>query len=135
MRAAAADQHKMVRISSMMQRIVQATAVVVLCSCAMFAADVFPAPREMTPSAGDFLLDEHVVIATPAQPSEEDRFLAKFLSDELGDRWDLHVATEAVNQVDESRRAIVIGRPHKELGPSEAYTLRISSNRISLDGS
>src|SRR4051812_41235837 len=83
----------------------------ILCLGAQPAARslIFPVPREITNSGNAFVLDEQVTIAVPDEPSSEDLFLARMLTDELGDRFGLHLKTERVRNVDGGRRTIVMG--------------------------
>ena len=69
---------------------------------------VFPAPRESSAVAGDFVLDQTSVIAVPAVPSQQDLFLARMLVEELGDRFDLHLKIERLEHLDPARKLIVM---------------------------
>ena len=73
------------------------------------AGPIFPAPRESSPAAGDFVLDQTSVIAIPASPSHEDLFLARMLAEELGDRFDLHLKIERLAHLAPARKLIVMG--------------------------
>jgi hypothetical protein len=79
------------------------------CLGAPAAGPIFPPPRELAPSSGDFALDSQAVIAVPAFPSEQDLFLARSLTNELGDRFDLHLKTVRLNKLDSAQHPIVIG--------------------------
>lgn len=92
-------------------------------------AAVFPAPREVNPSDGDFLLDDGVTIALPASASAEDLFLARFLTETLSDRWGVHLKTGQP-----TGRAIVIEHPRAAIAPAEGYILRVSTSRIVIQG-
>ncbi len=70
---------------------------------------IFPAPRESAAVAGDFVLDPSCVIAIPASPSEQDVFLARMLTEELGDRFDLHLKIERLEHLAPARKLIVMG--------------------------
>ena len=70
---------------------------------------IFPAPRQIASSPGDFVLDGRVIIAVPEYPSDEDLFLARSIADELGDRFGLHLKTERLSALDARRRALLIG--------------------------
>jgi len=77
-----------------------------------FAAGVppiFPAPRESSAVAGDFVLDQTSIIAIPASPSPQDLFLARLLAEELGDRFDLHLKIERLEHLEPARKLIVMG--------------------------
>jgi hypothetical protein len=70
---------------------------------------MIPVPREITNYSYAFILDEQVAIAVPDQPSNQDLFLARMLTDELGDRFGLHLKTERVRTLDGGRPRIVMG--------------------------
>jgi len=112
---------------------------------------IFPTPRESVALSGSFALDEHVTIAVPAFPSEQDLFLARTLTDELGDRYGLHLKTERVARLDTAQRWIVLGSVSNPLvadfvaghalkvssgdpGP-EGYILRTDANLALVAGS
>ncbi len=76
---------------------------------AIETSPIFPAPRESSPAAGDFVLDRTSVIAIPAAPSEQDLFLARMLAEELGDRFDLHLKIERLERLAPGRKLIVMG--------------------------
>jgi len=73
------------------------------------AGPIFPAPRESSPAAGDFVLDQTSVIAIPASPSHEDLFLARMLAEELGDRFDLLLKIARLAHLAPARKLIVMG--------------------------
>ena len=73
------------------------------------AGTVFPAPRESSTTAGDFVLDQTSIIAIPASPSQQDLFLAQMLAEELGDRFDLHLRIERLEHLAPARKLIVMG--------------------------
>jgi hypothetical protein len=70
---------------------------------------IFPAPRESSATAGDFVLDQASIIAIPASPSQQDLFLARMLAEELGDRFDLHLKIERLKHLAPAKRSIVMG--------------------------
>ena len=76
---------------------------------AVETSPIFPAPRESSPAAGDFVLDRASVIAIPASPSQQDLFLARMLAEELGDRFDLHLKIERLDHLAPARKLIVMG--------------------------
>ena len=95
-----------------MSRILMALGALAITSTSLAAAvtgPIFPTPREMAPSGSDFTVDNRTVIAVPAFPSEQDLFLARTLANDLGDRFDLHLKTERLANLDAARRLIVIG--------------------------
>ena len=73
------------------------------------ASPVFPEPRESSASAADFVVDQYTVIAIPATSSAQDRFLARTLAEELGDRFDLHLKIEPLEHLAPARKLIVMG--------------------------
>ena len=58
-----------------------------------FESLIFPRPREVSRSDGDFLLDNQVRIVVPLVASQQELYLARLLANELGDRFDLHLKT------------------------------------------
>jgi hypothetical protein len=70
---------------------------------------VFPAPRQMELSADSLVLDESVPILIPERPSAEDRFLARFLTAELSDRYGLALRTKMVSGLPSGGRFLLIG--------------------------
>ncbi|MFN7998829.1 MAG: glycoside hydrolase family 20 zincin-like fold domain-containing protein [Bryobacteraceae bacterium] len=97
---------------------------------------IFPAPREMAPSGADFILDDHVVIAVPAFPSEQDLFLARELTHDLGDRFDLHLKMERLSNVPVGRRLILMGSVSNPLVADycAGHALNIDSRSPGPDG-
>ena len=128
---------------------------VLACGACFGAASVktgiFPEPREAINSGADFVIDKHVILAVPAQPSEQDLFLAGSMAQELGDRFGVHLKTERLATLDPSRRAILIGTVTNPLvaawrashalkisaqdpGP-EGYVLQVSAATVLVAGS
>ncbi len=70
---------------------------------------IFPAPRESSPAAGDFVVDQRSVIAIPAAPTQQDLFLARMLAEELGDRFGVHLKIERREHLAEGGQLIVMG--------------------------
>jgi len=70
---------------------------------------IFPAPRESSTAAGDFVLDQTSIIGIPASPSQQDLFLARMLAEELGDRFDMHLKIERLEHLAPARKLIVMG--------------------------
>ena len=112
---------------------------------------IFPEPREICHSEGDFVLDNQVRILVPSDPSNEDSFLARSLAGELSDRFGLHLKIERAADQSVHRRAIVMGSMEsplvrqccaemdliaspKSLGP-EGYILRTTKNIVLIAGS
>lgn len=123
--------------------------------CVAASADaaswIYPTPREITATESWFVLDNQVSIAVPAAASPEDLFLARFLTDELADRFALHLKTERIPRLAAGRRSILMGsisnplirdycaRNHIELSAqnpgAEGYVLQVSSNVVLVAGS
>jgi hypothetical protein len=97
---------------------------------------IFPEPREIAPSGSAFALDNRVTIAVPAFPSEQDLFLARTLTDELGDRFGLHLKTERVASLDAGRRMIVLGSVSNPLVAAycAGHALKVSSRDPGPEG-
>ena len=70
---------------------------------------IFPHPEKMEILKGAFSLDEQTVIMLPENPSQNDVFLARFLAADLTDHYQLAVKTVNSSQVDEKRKAILMG--------------------------
>ena len=98
--------------------------------------DIFPAPRQSAASGVDFVLDDHVAIAIPVFPSEQDLFLAQTLANELGDRYGLHPKIERVANLDAARRMIVLGSVSNPLVAdySAGHALKVSSRDPGPEG-
>ena len=64
------------------------------------ASLVFPTPREITAAGNGFILDSQVTIAVPSAASQGHLLRAHLLTDELGDRFGLHLKTERVTSLD-----------------------------------
>lgn len=88
---------------------VVATAGFAVPAFAAAAGPIFPAPRESSTGAGDFVVDQTSTIAIPASPSQQDLFLARMLAEELGDRFDLHLKIERLDGLAPTRKLIVMG--------------------------
>ena len=112
---------------------------------------IFPTPREITAAGNGFVLDSQVTIAVPSAASQEDLLLARFLTDELGDRFALHLKTERLTRLDSGRRVILMGsvanplvaaycaQNHIEVSAqnpgAEGYVLQVSANVVLIAGS
>ena len=70
---------------------------------------IFPEPKELVATGGAFELNEKVVIALPAKPSELDLQLATMLANELGDRFDIHPARVRMPALAPGKRIIAHG--------------------------
>jgi hypothetical protein len=115
------------------------------------ASWIYPTPREIAATGRAFALDDQVTIAVPSATSKEDLFLARFLTDELGDRFALHLKTERVAHLGAGKRMILIGsisnplvkeycaQNHIDLSAqhpgAEGYVLQVSANLVLVAGS
>ena len=70
---------------------------------------IFPAPREISVSAGEFVLDSSSEIAIPTSPSANDSFLARMLAEEIGDRFDLHLKIVRLEHLPATQKLILMG--------------------------
>jgi hypothetical protein len=112
---------------------------------------VFPEPREIASSGGDFMVDDGVAIVLPKRASPEDVRLAESLSRELTDRFGVQVKKARLAKVDASRRVILMGSVANSLvagycakagisvngqrpGP-EGYVLRVEPGLVLIAGS
>lgn len=119
--------------------------------CMPLESLIFPQPREISSSGSDFIVDNKVRIVVPPNASKEDLFLARFLTRELGDRFDLHLKIERSTRVDDGARVILMGSTSNPLvrqygvrtgligssqipGP-EGYILRADKNIVLVAGS
>jgi hypothetical protein len=115
------------------------------------ASLIFPTPREITDSGKAFALDNQVAIAVPSSPSQEDLHLARFLAEELGDRFALHLKTERIERLDAKQRVILMGsianplvkeycaQNHIDLSAqnpgAEGYILQVTETVVLIGGS
>jgi len=114
-------------------------------------SNVFPQPKEMNISEEYFILDAKAPILLPSSPTASDLHLARFLVEELSDRYDLQLGTRKTNAVPESGRFILAGSIQNPLvkeqcarwsleanaktpGP-EGYVLRVDERGILIAGS
>ncbi len=112
---------------------------------------IFPAPREVSSSQGDFVLDSEVRVVVPSNASEETLFLASSLVNEIGDQFGLYLKTEKLEDIDGRQRIILMGSIDNplvkqycshlstsanidHLGP-EGYLLRSEENMVLVAGS
>lgn len=111
---------------------------------------IFPAPREISISENDFVLDDQVRIVIPSNASEEDLFLANSLVNEIGDRFGLYLKIDRVENLDTQQRFILMGsRSNSLLGQCyshlalskdddstvpEGYLLRVEKNIVFVAG-
>jgi len=110
---------------------------------ASHAATIFPQPREFQPRDTNFALDDSVAIAVPAEPSNEDLFLARLAASELTGGHHLAVTMRRVSSIPNTGRFLVIGSMQNPLvrqycaqlgiesGALEGYVIDVS-NRIAL---
>jgi glycosyl hydrolase family 20 len=112
---------------------------------------IFPKPQEMELSQGHFTLEAKTALLLPSSPAESDRHLARFLIEELSDRYDLQLATQQGEKLLASGRFILMGsiqnplvRAHcaqrnlevsaKSPGP-EGYILQVDEKAVLIAGS
>lgn len=107
---------------------------------------VFPAPREMNLRSEAMPLPESVPILVPESPSEQDLFLARFLTAELSDQWGLALRTRRTARLPERGAFILMGSATNPLirewartaGPPvsgrEGYRLEIGGERAVVAG-
>ena len=70
---------------------------------------IFPIPQELQLGEGYFELNEETVILVPTRASEDDLFLARFLADELADKYGLILDIEKGSKPLDDKRFILIG--------------------------
>jgi hypothetical protein len=81
-------------------------------SCSAAISDrspIFPRPHELEILDGGFPLTGQSVIAVPGGASESDLLLARFLAEELSDRWGVAIAVQHMATLPANQRAIVMG--------------------------
>ncbi|MFC1712073.1 glycoside hydrolase family 20 zincin-like fold domain-containing protein [Candidatus Poribacteria bacterium] len=111
---------------------------------------IFPYPRKSETLEGRFVLDEQAVILLPENPSQSDTFLARFLSADLVDRYQVALGTVTARQVDEGKRFFLMGTIANPLvktfcneygltipeqySSGESYVLHITDNAVLIAG-
>lgn len=112
---------------------------------------IFPIPQELQLGEGFFGLNEETVILVPTRASEDDLFLARFLADELADKYGLILDIEKGSKPLDDKRFILIGSLDNPLvksynrdadlgvtksnpGP-EGYVLQVDEQRVVIAGS
>lgn len=70
---------------------------------------IFPRPHEMTESGRPFVLNEETTIILPGAASENDLRLARFLVEELSDRYGVQPRIQHENALPQGNRFILIG--------------------------
>ncbi len=112
---------------------------------------IFPEPREIASSGGDFTVDEGVEIVLPKKASSEDAQLAEEFARDLADRFAVHPKRTRLAKVDAGKRVILMGSIDNPLiraycakagikvtrespGP-EGYVLRVEPSLILIAGS
>lgn len=114
------------------------------------SSPIFPAPKQFESTEGTFVLSGSAIVV-PAQPSQDDLKLARFLTQELSDRWDVQLPTRREANWPAESRVIVMGsitnplvqeycrRQHIDVTASspgpEGYVLHVSPNAILIAGS
>ena len=61
-------------------------------------------------SEGHFILDAKTTILIPANAAESDGHLARFLMEELSDRYDMQLEAHQIDELPESGRFILMGQ-------------------------
>ena len=89
---------------------------------------IFPAPREISGSQANFVLDSEVRVVVPSSASEEDLFLASSLVNEIGDRFGLYPKIERVESIDGRRHTILMGSKNNPLVQQYCSHLSLSEN-------
>jgi hypothetical protein len=119
-------------------------------ACGALESLIFPQPRQISPSDGDFVFDGDVRIVVPQQPSEQDLFLAGLLVNELCDRFEIFLKIEHAGSLIGNKRVILIGSMEnplvgqyctdaglivsaESLGP-ESYLLRANTKMVLVAG-
>jgi len=112
---------------------------------------IFPVPREMELRGAPFALNEECTLVVPLAASASDAALARFLTEELSDRYNLQLKTQHSAKLPATGRFIVAGsirnplvrefclRNHLEVtaqnpGP-EGYVLDAGENSVVVAGS
>lgn len=86
-------------------------------------------------TSAPFAVDEKVIVAIPAAPSESDRQLARIVTAELADQFGIAVKTQAAAQVSRGARAIVLGKRAAQGLAAEGYELTVTPDRVTVAGS
>ncbi len=111
---------------------------------------IFPIPQQMELSDDPFTLDESVSIIVPAEASDRDLFLARFLVRELSDKYGIALKIESRDDIPEEGKVVVMGAMNnpliknyskqyklniteKDPGP-EGYFLSVNSDQIVIAG-
>ena len=112
---------------------------------------IFPPPQEMELRGAPFALNEECTLVLPLVPSNNDTSLARFLTEELSDRYNLRLRTQHSEKLPTSGKFLVIGsiqnplvrefcrQNHQEVtmqnpGP-EGYVLHADENAVVVAGS
>src|SRR5260221_12220703 len=70
---------------------------------------IFPRPQELEILDGRFPVGDQSIIAVPASASQSDLLLARFLVEELTDRWGVAIAVQRVTTLPANKRVILMG--------------------------
>jgi hypothetical protein len=95
---------------------------------------VFPEPQELSVSEGRFMLGPQTVIALPAHAPEGDQLLARFLAEELSDRWGYAVGIRQLSVVPPHQSVIILGATTNPLVQSSCAQLAIEPIRDKPSG-
>lgn len=111
---------------------------------------IFPAPRELSATGSDFVLDARARILLPPHASEHDTFLARSLAHELSDRFAFAVTPASAVALSREKPCIVMGTLRNALVrayceghglsqsvadlPPEGYLLHASADGVVVAG-
>ena len=70
---------------------------------------VFPYPREIGPTDEPFVLDESVIVVVPDNATASEMFLARLLTGDLSDRFQIALRVLRRSEIPEGRRFILMG--------------------------
>ena len=132
----------------------------VFCSCLLILTAnvcakenplIFPIPQQLNTTSQSFLLDETIVIATPAHASEKDISLARLLVKELSNKYGLALKIQSTDVIPKGKKVVIMGTfsnllikkycgdnrislTRQSPGP-EGYILNVTNNLIVIGGS
>lgn len=112
---------------------------------------IFPIPQQLNLTKEEFILDENAVIITPVNSSEKDLSLARFLVNEISDKYGISVKIEMSSQIPKGTKVILMGTPGNllvkkycddnkieltaESPGKEGYILEVNRNIVVIGGS
>lgn len=111
---------------------------------------IFPIPQQIELTGETFSLDESVSIVVPANGSDQDLFLARYLVRELSDKYGIALRIESGSDIPSGRKTVVMGSVDNplvsrylkvngiEMGESdpgpEGYLLHVTGKQIVIAG-